>query len=125
MTNGIRLFMLFEATTFVAAALVHFGVVIAGYEHQEAGTAETVIAMVLLVGTALTWVRPGWVRPVGLIAQGFALFGTLVGVFTIAIGVGPRTVPDVVYHIGIAVVLVWGLIVAGRGPSGRDTTATT
>jgi hypothetical protein len=55
------------------------------------------------VGAALTWVRPAWVRRVGLAAQGFALLGTLVGVFTIAIGVGPRTLPDVVYHIGIVV----------------------
>lgn len=29
---------------------------------------------------------------------GFALLGTFVGVFTIAIGIGPRTVPDIVFH---------------------------
>jgi hypothetical protein len=121
MTNAIRLFMLFEAASFVAAALVHSGVLIQGYEHQEARTAEGVIAIVLLVGAALTWVRPSWIRHVGLAAQGFALFGTLVGVFTIAIGVGPRTVPDVAYHIGIAVVLAWGLIVVARARSDGAT----
>jgi hypothetical protein len=39
---------------------------------------------------------------------------TLVGLFTIAIGVGPRTIPDVAYHVGIVVVLIWGLSVAAR-----------
>jgi uncharacterized membrane protein YjjP (DUF1212 family) len=49
-----------------------------------------------------------------LAAQGFAILGTLVGLFTIAIGIGPRTVPDLVFHAGIVVVLVWGLIVTTR-----------
>ena len=54
----------------------------------------------------------------GLAAQGFALFGTLVGIFTIAIGVGPRTGPDIVYHIIIVIVLVSGLIVTARAKMG-------
>jgi hypothetical protein len=33
----------------------------------------------------------------------------LVGIFTIVIGVGPRTIPDIGYHIGIVLVLIWGL----------------
>jgi hypothetical protein len=125
MTNAIRLFMLFEAASFVAAALVHSSVLIAGYQHPEASTAEGIIAIMLLVGVALTWIRPAWMRQVGLTAQGLALLGTLIGVFTIAVGVGPRTVPDVAYHIGIVIVLMWGLIVAARARSdgATDTTA--
>src|ERR687895_2270600 len=110
MTNVIRLFMLFEAASFIVAALIHSGMLIQGYQHSEASAAEGIIAVVLLVGVALTWVRPAWTRQIGLVAQSLALLGTLVGVFVIAIGVGPRTVPDVVYHIGIVVVLVWGLV---------------
>ncbi len=72
------------------------------------------IAVVLLVGLVLTWIRPGSTRGVGLAAQAFALLGTLVGIFTIAIGVGPRTAPDIVYHVGIVVLLVSGLVVAVR-----------
>jgi len=124
MTHAIRLFMLFEAASFVAAALVHSGVLIEGYEHQQARIAEGLIAIVLLVGAALTWIRPAWVRRVGLAAQGFALLGTLVGVFTIAIGVGPRTLPDIAYHIGIVVVLTWGLIVATRARPAITTDGT-
>lgn len=119
MTQAIRLFMLFEATTFIAASLVHSGALITGYEHREARIAERVIAIALLAGLALTRVRLRWTRVVGLAAQGFALVGTLVGVFTIAIGIGPRTAPDIAYHIGIVVVLASGLVVAARARSGE------
>lgn len=117
MTQTIRLFLLFEGATFVVAALVHFGVLIDGYEHREAGVAESVIAVVLLTGWALTWIGQAWTRRVGLTVQSFALLGTLVGVFTIVIGVGPRTVPDIAYHIAIVIVLAWGLFVAKRAPA--------
>lgn len=113
-TQRIQAFMMFEAATFIIAALVHFGVLVGGYEHQEAGVAESVIAVVLLGGLVLSWMRPGWTREAGMGAQGFALVGTLVGVFTIVVGIGPRTAPDIAYHIGIVGVLVWGLMVAMR-----------
>ena len=118
MTRRIRVFLLLEAAAFAAAALVHFGVLVHGYEHRQARVAESVIALVLLAGLLLSWVRPALTREAGLAAQGFALLGTLVGVFTIIVGVGPRTLPDVVYHLGIVAVLVWGLMVALRAPAG-------
>src|SRR5919198_1497218 len=101
----IRLLLLLEGASFVTAALVHFGVLVHGYEHWKAGTAESVIATVLLTGLVLTFIRRAWVRGVGVGAQAFALVGTLVGVFTIAVGVGPRTVPDIAYHVAIIAVL--------------------
>ncbi|SRR5436189_1146959 len=115
--RAIRLFLLFEAATFVVAALSHFGILLSGYEHRAAGTAESVIAGVLLVGCATTWVGRAFTRGIGLAAQTFALLGTLVGLFTIAIGVGPRSVPDLAYHVSIVAVLIWGLVVAKRTPS--------
>ena len=114
MTQTIRLFLLLEAAAFVAAASVHFSLVIAGYEHRKAGVAESVIAAVLIVGLAVTSLGRTWTRTVGLAAQAFALVGTLIGVFTITIGVGPRTLPDVAYHFAIMAVLIWGLVVAVR-----------
>ncbi len=114
MTQRIRIFMFVEAVAFLAAASVHFGVLVHGYEHSKAGTAESLIAIVLLIGIALTWIRPQSTRAFGLAAQGFALLGTLVGIFTIAIGVGPRTAPDIAYHVAIVIVLISGLIVALR-----------
>ena len=115
--RAIRFFLLFEAATYVGAALVHFGILIGGYEHRAAGSAESVIAAVLLAGLATTWLAPAVTRGTGLAAQTFALLGTLVGLFTIAIGVGPRTVPDLAYHVSIVAVLIWVLVVAKRTPS--------
>jgi hypothetical protein len=37
------------------------------------------------------------------------LVGVGIGLFTIAIGVGPRTVPDIAYHLGVLVPLGAGL----------------
>ena len=75
------------------------------------------IAAVLLAGLATTWLAPAVTLGTGLAAHTFALLGTLVGLFTIAIGVGPRTVPDLAYHVSIVAVLIWVLVVAKRTPS--------
>lgn len=114
----IQLFLAVEAVAFLLAASIHRGFLVSGFQHQSASTAESVIAFVLFVALLLTWVRPGNMRLLGLLGQGFAFLGTLVGVFTIAIGVGPRTVPDLAYHAIILVVLAWGLLVAWRTERG-------
>jgi hypothetical protein len=88
MRKAIRLFLVLEGIAFIAASLTHFGVLMHGYEHRPAGTAEGVIGVVLLIGYALTWMLPGTIRGIGIAVQAFALLGTCVGIYTIAIGVG-------------------------------------
>jgi hypothetical protein len=95
-------------------ATLPFGVLMHGYEHRWAGKAESVIGAVLLLGFLLTWMSSTWTRGIGIAVQGFALLGTGVGIYTIAIGVGPRTVPDIVFHVAIVIALITGLIVALR-----------
>ena len=112
MTQAIRLFLLLEAATFIVAALIHRGYLVAGYVHLQAHVAESIIAAVLVGGFLLTLFLGSWTRKVGLIAQGFALLGTLMGIFMIIVGVGPRTVPDIIYHIAIVAVLTAGLLLA-------------
>jgi hypothetical protein len=112
--ESLRMLMLFEAVTFIVAALIHSGMLITGYEHDKARIAESVIAIVLLAAVASTWIWSAWARWAGMAGQGFALLLTLIGVFTIIVGVGPRTVPDIVYHVAIVAVLVWGLTIAER-----------
>ena len=68
----------------------------------------------LVAGAMLTWIRPASARASGLPAQGFALPGTLVGIFTIVIAVGRRSVLDIIYHVAIVAVLVRGLVVSWR-----------
>jgi hypothetical protein len=113
----IRRFLLVQAVAFGAASLVHRGLGVQGFEHRQAAIAETVIGVVLVAALAVASIRPAWTRGVGLIAQGFALLGTLVGVVMIAIGVGPRTVPDVVFHTGLLALLITGLTATAAGPA--------
>jgi hypothetical protein len=119
----LRLLLLVEGGSFLTAALVHFGVLLSGYEHRQAGNAESVIGGVLLAGLAFIWLRPAWGRTVGIAAQAFALLGTLVGAVMIAIGVGPRSAPDLVYHLSILTLLAWGLRFAIRLPGAERRTA--
>jgi hypothetical protein len=117
MTQTIRFFLLVEAAAFILAALIHMGFFITGYEHRQARVAESVIAGVLFGGLLLSLFMSDWTRNVGLVVQLFALLGTIIGIFTIIVGVGPRTVPDVVYHIAITVVLAVGIAVARSAPA--------
>ncbi len=110
----IRSFLAVEALAFLAAALVHAGLLFPGYEHRAARIAETVLAVVLLAGLTAGLLRPGLSRAAGLAAQGFALLGTLVGILTMIVGIGPQSTGDAVYHAAMVALLAWGLVVAAR-----------
>jgi hypothetical protein len=110
MGAGIRLMLIVAAAAFGLASAIHAGLLIAGWEHPAAAMAEGVIAAVLALGVLGTLVRPAAARGIALAALGFALLGTLVGAFTILVGVGPRTVPDVVFHALLVVGLVAALV---------------
>jgi hypothetical protein len=112
--SSIRQFLGVEALAFAAAALVHRGVLLDGYQHGPAAIAESVIAGVLALGLIGSLLRQSATRVAGLVAQGFALFGTLVGITMIAIGVGPQSAFDVGLHAGFVALLVAGLIAATR-----------
>jgi hypothetical protein len=114
MIRTIRLVLCLQAAVFAGAALVHTGVLMSGSEHRAAMTAEGVIALVLFLALAATAIVPASSRGLGLVAQGFALLGTAVGIFTIAIGIGPRTRLDIALHITMVLLLVGGLLTVAR-----------
>ena len=118
MIERIRLFLAIEILVFASAALVHSGWLIGGYEDAGAGIAESVIAIVLLAGLVVSWIRPASTRDAGIAVQAFGLLGTCVGT-ALLIFVGPRTVLDVVYHVVMLALLVWGLAVALRSPASQ------
>jgi small neutral amino acid transporter SnatA (MarC family) len=78
----VRTFLAAEAALFGTAALMHAGIILHGYEHTRARNAESVITLVLISSLLWSALAPARVRAVGLGAQGFALLGTLVGIFT-------------------------------------------
>jgi hypothetical protein len=110
----IRTFLCIEAIAFGTAALIHAGILTGGYQHREAAIAESVIAGVLTLGLIVSVMSPGSGRAAGLAVQGFALLGTLVGIFTIVIGIGPQSTFDVALHAGFVALLITGLTVAVR-----------
>lgn len=116
----VRALLSVEAASFLLAAAIHAGALVDGYAHYEARIAETVIGAVLLVGLVTTWVRPRSTFTAATVVQAFAVLGTLVGLWTMFVGVGPRTVPDVVYHVAIVLVLLAGIGVAWRARGGES-----
>jgi hypothetical protein len=114
MVRLVRSFLAVEVLVFGIASLIHTGVLMRGYEHSEAATAEAVIAIVLAVGLIAASVRPASSRGIGLAAQAFALLGTMVGLFTIAIGIGPRTPLDLTLHSSMIALLVTGVVLVFR-----------
>jgi hypothetical protein len=108
------MFLSLQAAAFAAAALIHAGILVDGYRHREAMIAEGVIAVVLTAGLVAAMINPGRSRVFGLTAQGFALLGTLVGIFTMVIGIGPQSAFDVTLHAGFIALLITGLFVVAR-----------
>ncbi|TBZ64477.1 hypothetical protein [Rhizobium leguminosarum] len=109
MRSALAILFLIEICLYATASLTHAGFVLEGHEHRQAMIAEAVISAVLLLGLiSLSLDRP-WSRTAAISAQSSALLGTLVGAFTIAVGVGPRTTLDYITHAVMILLLVTGL----------------
>lgn len=118
MTGTLRWIMGVAALSLLMAAALHAGLVIPG-PFNDAAMYETGVATVLIVGLALTFIRPGWARWGGLAATVLALAGASIGLYMALRGIGPNSVPDIVYHVGLIALLLVGIVVASRGPSRR------
>ena len=115
--NTIRIFIVIAAASLAVASLIHSGVLMSGYEDRSAAIAEGVIASVMVVGLFITWASDRWALVAGRGALLFGLAGTTLGLFLVLIGVGPRTVADLVYHIALFLFLVVGVAISWRAPS--------
>ena len=96
----------------LVASAIHSGYLVEGYPHDGAALPEAVIGSVVLVGLALSWLRRPWGRRSLIGGLAFGLAGSTLGLVLVIIGVGPQSTPDVVYHIGLIVCLVAGLVAA-------------
>jgi hypothetical protein len=108
------LFMASEFLLFALASLVHAGILFAGYDHSDAAMAEGLIGAVLALGLVGCLIRPSSTPLIALAVQVFALLGTLVGAFTIAVGIGPQIREDAIFHLVLLITLLAGLIVAEK-----------
>jgi hypothetical protein len=112
----VRGFLLLQIAIFLSLVSIHFGLLIGGYRHRDAGTAESVIAAVLVAGLLLTWTPPPWRRRAATAVQSFGILGVVVGLATIAIGIGPRTLLDLTLNGALLLTLIVGLAGTLRKP---------
>jgi hypothetical protein len=110
----VRSFLLVQIAMFLVLVTIHFGWLIDGYGHPAAGTTESVIAVVLLFGLLLTWTPLPWRQRAATAAQSFGALGVLVGLFTFALGIGPRTIVDLSLNLILLPTLIAGLVLTKR-----------
>ena len=110
----VRGFLLVQIAMFLALVTIHVGLLVDGYRHPAAGTTEVVIAVVLVFGFLLTWTPPPWSQRAATAAQSFGTLGVLLGLFTITLGIGPRTILDLSLDVVLLLTLTAGLATTKR-----------
>ena len=112
----VRGFLLLQIAILLSMVSIHFGLLTGGYRQGSAGRAELLIAAVLVAGLLLTWTPRPWSRRSAAAAQSFGILGVLVGLFTIALGIGSRTMLDVTLNAALLLTLIAGLAITLRKP---------
>jgi hypothetical protein len=113
------------AATFFFGALLHLGVrvplgfaVLAEPRIVPATIVESLCGLGLAVGAFAVLARRSWAWPAAVAAHTFALGGVLLGTVAIALGGGPSTDLNTVYHRGMLVALV-AVLVLLLTPTGK------
>lgn len=123
------------AVTFLVGAVLHAGVsiplgfaVLSEPVIVPATIVETLCGIFLAVGAYAVFSHESWAWPVVTAAHGFALGGVLLGIAALALGAGPGTELNFVYHRVMLLALVAGIVLLlipigrtalGRSPFGR------
>ncbi len=111
--------------TFLVGALLHLGVripagaeVLAEPRIFPASVVEGLCGFFLAAGAYAALTGRTWAWPALIVAHGFALGGVLLGVAALAMGAGPSTELNEVYHRVMLVALAAGLVLL-LAPVGR------
>jgi len=106
----IGVLMVLEAITFLLAALLHLGIQFPlGFSAPQmipAAIVEGLCGIFLAVGGYAVFVRKSWAWQGAVAAHVFAVAGVLLGITALALGAGPSTQVNTIYHRTILVVLV-------------------
>ncbi len=106
----IGVLMVLEAITFLLAALLHLGIQFPlGFSEPQiipATIVEGLCGIFLAVGAYAVFVRKSWAWQGAVAAHVFAVAGVLLGITALALGAGPSTQVNTIYHRTILVVLV-------------------
>ena len=126
----ISVLMVGETITFLLAALSHMGVQLPpGFSEPRiipAAIVEGLCGVFLAVATYGVFVRKTWAWGVALAAHIFAVAGVLLGITALALGLGPSTETNTIYHrviLAVLLIVLVGLSTPGAravlGPSHR------
>jgi hypothetical protein len=106
----ISVLIVAEAITFLLAALLHLGVQFPlGFSEPRiipAAIVEGLCAIFLAVSAYAVFARKTWAWGIAIAAHAFAVAGVLLGITVLALGLGPSTVANTIYHRVILAVLV-------------------
>jgi hypothetical protein len=125
----ISMLMVAEAVTFLLAALLHLGIPLGFSEPRiiPAAIVEGLCGLFLAVSTYAVVARTTWAWGTALAAHLFAVAGVLLGITALALGAGPSTEANTIYHrviLGVLVVVLVGLSTpAARAALGHRTQA--
>jgi hypothetical protein len=130
LSSAIGVLAVLYAVTFLAGALLHLGVriplgftVLAEPRIIPATIVEGLCGLFLAVGAYAVLARRTWAWPAVTAAHAFALGGVLLGMAALALGGGPSTELNTVYHRVMLVALATGLVLllmpVGRTALGR------
>jgi fluoride ion exporter CrcB/FEX len=123
----ITVLMVAEAVTFLLAALLHLGIPVGLSEPRiiPAAIVEGLCGLFLAVSTYAVVARTTWAWGSALAANLFAIAGVLLGITALALGAGPSTEANTIYHRVILGVLIVVLVLlatpAARAALGRRT----
>ena len=123
----ITVLMVAEAVTFLLAALLHLGIPLGLSEPRiiPAAIVEGLCGLFLAVSAYAVVARTTWAWMAALAANLFAVAGVLLGITALALGAGPSTEANTIYHrviLGVLVVVLVLLATPGaRAALGRRT----
>jgi hypothetical protein len=130
LATAVGILAVLYAVTFLLGAVLHLGVriplgftVLAEPRIYPATIVEGLCSLVLAVGAYAVLIRKSWAWGAITGAHIFSLGGVLLGTVALAVGAGPNTELNIIYHRVILVALMAGLILlltpTGRAALGR------
>jgi len=121
MRRMLIILMLGNAALFVFGAVQHAGLAL-GPLHEPviipATIVELLCALALIWGGVAVWARSGPAWTAALIGNLVAIAGVAIGMVALAVGAGPRTASNDLYH-GIMLALAGASMVCLFVPAGR------
>lgn len=111
----LRLLLVFEASIFVLAALVHVGIFSAALRYSQAFVIELLLAVILMggLGASLNWPRA--TRDIAVFVHSGAVLVALTGVILMAMGEGAtERAADLVFHVLMLLMLIRGFLTSRK-----------